>query len=89
MEEDFNQNNEENDYTESLGRFEQMLKNDDQYFFDVEVFETLIDHYLEKNDVEKNSSKWELLSCSFPCLKSQFLLYRWFFNWNCYFIHLL
>ena len=53
MEEDFNQHNEENDYTPSLNRFELMLKKNEHYFFDVEVFEILIDHYLDKSDVNK------------------------------------
>jgi len=51
MEEDFNQySEEEEDFTESLNRFEQMLQKNEHYFFDVEEFEILIDHYLEKTD---------------------------------------
>ena len=53
MEDNFNQHNEENDYTASLNRFELMLKKNEHYFFDVEVFETLIDHYLDNSEEEK------------------------------------
>ena len=45
MEDNFDSNNEENDYTASLDRFEEMLKQNKSYFFDVEVFETIIDQY--------------------------------------------
>ena len=53
MEEDFDSYNDEDDYTASLDRFEKMLKAGDEYFFDVEVFEILIDHYLDKSDTNK------------------------------------
>jgi tetratricopeptide (TPR) repeat protein len=53
MKEDFNEHNEDQDYSESLNRFEQMLKKNEHYFFDVEEFEILIDHYLEKIDTNK------------------------------------
>ena len=52
MEEDFNQQSEEEDYAESLNRFEQMLQKNEHYFFDVEEFEILIDHYLDKTDTK-------------------------------------
>ncbi|MBX7095725.1 MAG: tetratricopeptide repeat protein [Flavobacteriales bacterium] len=35
-----------------LSRFEEMMRNNGNYFFDVDVFEALIDHYLEKNDIK-------------------------------------
>ena len=53
MEDNFDSQNEENDYTASVDRFEEMLKQNESYFFDVEVFETIIDHYLDKTDIEK------------------------------------
>lgn len=53
MRDDFDSYNDENDYTASLDRFEKMLKANETYFFDVEEFEILVDHYLDKSDTEK------------------------------------
>jgi len=52
MEENFDSYNEENDYKESLNKFEQMLKQGTSCFFDVEEVEVVIDYYLEKGDKE-------------------------------------
>ena len=53
MEENFDSYNEDADYTSSLNKFEQMLKENGSYFFDVEEFESVIDHYLERSDTSK------------------------------------
>ncbi|HRP61425.1 MAG TPA: tetratricopeptide repeat protein, partial [Vicingus sp.] len=53
MEEDFDSYNDANDELELSNRFEQMLENEEHYFFDVEEFEDLIDFYLDKNEMEK------------------------------------
>src|SRR5688572_25469157 len=49
MEEDF-----EFDFSEdprfSVERYEEMIRNQDQYFFDSLAFENIIDYYIEKND---------------------------------------
>ena len=36
----------------SVTRFENMLANNDQYYFDVSDLEELIDHYLERLDLD-------------------------------------
>ena len=38
---------------ELIQRFEEMLKNDDRYFFDADQFEEIIDYYLERNTFSK------------------------------------
>src|ERR1700743_1324234 len=52
MEEEF-----EFDFTEdprfSVERYEEMIRNHDQYFFDAQAFENIIDYYIEKNDPVK------------------------------------
>ena len=49
MEEDF-----EFDFSEdprfSVERYEEMIRNQDQYFFDAQAFESIIEYYVEKND---------------------------------------
>ena len=49
MEEDFEQENTE-DLKISVERYEQMIRNKDQYFFDSQAFENIIEYYIEKND---------------------------------------
>src|SRR3954469_7720507 len=34
----------------SVERYEEMIRNQDQYFFDAQAFENIIDYYIEKND---------------------------------------
>lgn len=41
----------EEDILEIVRRYENMRKNDETYFFDVDEFETIIDYYLEVNEV--------------------------------------
>src|SRR5690554_6200112 len=53
MEENFDSYNEEEDYAAAVNRFEKMLSNNQNYFFDVEEFEDLINYYLDINDHEK------------------------------------
>lgn len=43
---------EKEDLRPHLARFEEMIQNNANYFFDVDVFEALIDYFLEKNDVK-------------------------------------
>ena len=55
MKDDFDShNNDENDYTPSLVRFENMLKANEAYFFDVEEFEVLVDYYLDRINATKD-----------------------------------
>jgi predicted Zn-dependent protease len=37
----------------SVERYEEMIRNHDQYFFDAQAFENIIDYYIEKNDAAK------------------------------------
>ena len=53
MSEDFSEN-EENEVSELVFRFEQMLRNDNSLFFDVEEYEEIIDYYLDINDLKKS-----------------------------------
>ena len=41
------------DAQRSVERYEEMLRNQDQYFFDAQAFENIIDYYIEKNDPVK------------------------------------
>src|ERR1700761_5646585 len=34
----------------SVEQYEEMIRNHDQYFFDAQAFENIIDYYIEKND---------------------------------------
>lgn len=52
MEEDFEFENPE-ERKISVDRYEEMLRNEDQYFFDSKAFEGIIDYYAEKNDPVK------------------------------------
>ena len=58
MEEDFEFGSPEEQKI-SVDRYEEMLRNEDQYFFDAKAFESIIDYYITKNDPIKNSN------CSF------------------------
>ncbi|MBL4585573.1 MAG: DUF3808 domain-containing protein [Flavobacteriales bacterium] len=51
---------------ECLVKFENMLSNDDQYYFDVSDLEELIDHYLERMHLEKAWKVLELASQQHP-----------------------
>ncbi len=42
-----------NDQHSCVERYEAMLHRNDRYFFDVEEFEMIIEHYLEQNDLRK------------------------------------
>lgn len=44
---------ERDDQHDCVERYEAMLDRNDRYFFDVEEFELIIEHYLEKNDLRK------------------------------------
>ena len=57
---------EEERLSESLVRFEHMLANNDQYYFDVEDLEELIEHYMERLDLEKAWKVLELASSQHP-----------------------
>ncbi|RZK54395.1 MAG: tetratricopeptide repeat protein, partial [Pedobacter sp.] len=41
------------DAQHSVERYEEMIRNQDQYFFDAQAFEYIIDNYIEKNDPVK------------------------------------
>jgi len=43
----------EDDQQGCIRRYEAMLHRNDHYFFDVEEFETIIEHYLEKNELRR------------------------------------
>lgn len=53
MEDDFGAYNEGDEHQASLKRFEKMLELNEQYFFDVTEYESVIDHYLENNLSDK------------------------------------
>src|SRR5690554_2095748 len=52
MEDDFDYGSAE-DAKFSVARYEEMLRNQDQYFFDSSAFEGIIDYYIDKNDPAK------------------------------------
>jgi len=52
MEEEFNFDFSD-DAQRSVERYEEMLRNQDQYFFDAQAFENIIDFYIENNDPVK------------------------------------
>ena len=37
----------------SIERYEEMIRNKDAYFFDVDAFVNIVDYYIEKNDPVK------------------------------------
>ena len=41
------------DAQRSVERYEEMIRNQDQYFFDAGAFEYIVDFYIEKNDPVK------------------------------------
>lgn len=44
---------ERNDQQDCVERYEAMLHRNDHYFFDVEEFELIVEHYLEQNDMRR------------------------------------
>ena len=50
MDEDFDYNDAE-DLRFSVERYEEMIRNKDQYFFDAQSFEGIIDYFIEKNEI--------------------------------------
>ena len=50
MEDDFNFSE---DPKFSVERYEKMIRNKDQYFFDSQAFDGIIDYYIDKNDAVK------------------------------------
>src|SRR4051812_35890673 len=44
---------EQNEIKHSIERYEEMLRRQDSYFFDVDAFLNIIDYYIEKNDSVK------------------------------------
>ena len=53
MDDDFDFNDDFQRFSESISRFEQMIKNNTHGFFDVEEIEYLVDFYLDKNQISK------------------------------------
>ena len=53
---DFFEHEDDDSLSDLLERFDTMLSEDAHYFFDVEEYEDLIDHYLSINDLKKCSS---------------------------------
>lgn len=49
MKEDFEDIFHEEEYSELVNRYEEMLKNNTSYFFDVSEFESIIDYYIDSN----------------------------------------
>ncbi|HAW52014.1 MAG TPA: hypothetical protein DCX54_06750 [Flavobacteriales bacterium] len=62
MTEGFENSRDHGDIHQSVKRFERMLKNNEFYFFDVDEFEDLIDHYMEAGN-----SKQALKVVNFGC----------------------
>jgi len=78
MEEDFDPYFEGNNQLELSNRFERMLEMDDNYFFDVEEFEDLIDYYLNQSEIKKAKQVIDFsliqhpTSCSLKLKQAQF-----------------
>jgi tetratricopeptide (TPR) repeat protein len=66
MNPDPDQNSDRHGLTEKVTRFEHMLANEDQYYFDVSDLEELIDHYMERLDLDKAWKVLELASNQHP-----------------------
>ena len=66
---------EHNDGNQSVERFERMLQNDEFYFFDVDEFEDLIDHYIEAGN-PKNALKAVEMGCEQHPSSFSLLLYK-------------
>ena len=49
MEEEFDFSSPE-EQKQSVDRYEEMIRNEDQYFFDTSAFESIIEYYSVKND---------------------------------------
>ena len=41
------------EYRDSVNRYEEMLRNEENYFFDSQAFEGIIDYYIEANEAVK------------------------------------
>jgi tetratricopeptide (TPR) repeat protein len=65
---------------ESIARFEEMLKKKTSAFFDLDVYENIVQHYIEKNELSKAFRACELAQEQYPYsgtplfLKAQILL---------------
>src|SRR5476649_2832477 len=72
MEEDF-----EFDFSEdprfSVERYEEMIRNKDQYFFDAQAFESIVDYYIEKNDPIKALQVVEYAVAQHPFVATFFI----------------
>lgn len=53
MEDDFNQEGFENDPEDLIGHYESMIKHGDTFYFDVDDFEQIVDHYMFINHIGK------------------------------------
>lgn len=60
----------EEDMREIVKRYERMRKNNENFFFDVSEFETIIDYYLELNDVNYAFEAAESASAQHPASSS-------------------
>ena len=50
----------------SVNRFERMLKRNDEYFFDVQEYEMLVDHYLRAGEIKKAEKVIQLANQQHP-----------------------
>ena len=50
----YNEHDEDEELISLIGRFDKMLQSGDYYFFDVDEFEQVIDHYLINNQLDKS-----------------------------------
>ncbi|HWZ21258.1 MAG TPA: hypothetical protein VNW06_01320, partial [Cytophagaceae bacterium] len=51
---------------EAVRRFEEMLKNGENLFFDLNVFEEIIDHYIEAGKFKKASGVCDMAMAQYP-----------------------
>src|SRR5690606_5674745 len=65
MEEDFEFGSPEEQKI-SVDRYEEMLRNQDQYFFDAKAFESIIEYYIDKNDPAKALQVAEYATAQHP-----------------------
>src|SRR3954465_14362837 len=65
-EEEFDHHEEEQLIQQSVQRYEEMLRQKDEYFFDVDAFISIIDNYIEKNDPVKSMEVIEYATHQHP-----------------------
>ncbi|MCD4745049.1 MAG: hypothetical protein K8R58_01995 [Bacteroidales bacterium] len=82
MDTNFEQYEEEKYFKSLVKRFEEMLKKNEQYFFDVDEFEIIIDYYFEKENLKRTDEAIQYAIAQYPnnttflLKKAQFLRHQ-------------